>query len=156
VAFDAFRKSKSLSDTALLLMIASMHRQSVHLVKNPTGYNWLMMEANGVYTMSSLFDELSDSESNRKIAAERLLRETEKQMLPDGMHNELSPDYQFVVFCCAYNFYVQAKAFGFADELPAECRPAFMAGFVQIRKMQEISRFLLTKVYENDTIGEVE
>ena len=98
IAFDAFRKSPSIHDVSLLLVIASMHRQAVHLALHPTKKNWLMMEANGLYTFSALFPELSDSAAHRKLATEHLLRELEKQILPDGMHDELSPDYQGVVF----------------------------------------------------------
>jgi len=119
-SFDGFRKSPSLADATVLLMIASMHRQSIHLVEHPTGKNWLMMESNGVYTFSSLFTELSDSEKNRAIAAERLLKELKDQILPDGMHNELSPDYQTVVLNCAANFYSLALALGVADEIPED------------------------------------
>lgn len=118
VAFDGFRHSASLDDVSLLLMIASMHRQSAHLAAHPTTKNWLMMEANGVYTFSALFDELTDSEEHRRIAAGWLLRETCAQILPDGMHNELSPDYQCVVFGCAADFYSLAHALGYADEIP--------------------------------------
>ena len=118
VAFDGFRKSPSVDDAALLLMIASMHRQAIHLVKHPTSKNWLMMEANGIYTFSSLFTELADSEANRKIAAGYLLDEVKGQILPDGMHNELSPDYQSVVFNCAANFYQLAFSLGAAHEIP--------------------------------------
>lgn len=118
--FDGFRRSPSLSDVTVLLMIASMHRQSIHLVEHPTGKNWLMMESNGVYTFSSLFTELSDSEKNRGIAAQRLLDELKDQILPDGMHNELSPDYQSVVFNCASNFYNLALSLGVANEIPEE------------------------------------
>lgn len=119
-SYDGFRNSPSLSDVTVLLMIASMHRQSIHLVEHPTGRNWLMMESNGVYTFSSLFTELSDSEANRKIAAERLLSEMKDQILPDGMHNELSPNYQDVVFNCASNFYNLALSLGVANEIPEE------------------------------------
>lgn len=124
VAFDGFRKSPALDDVVLLLMIASMHRQAIHLVDHPTGKNWLMMEANGVYTFSSLFTELSDSVGNRKIAAQYLLDELKGQILPDGMHNELSPDYQSVVFNCAANFYQLAASLGAVHEIPQ--------GFVQL------------------------
>ena len=119
-AYDGFRRSPSLADVTVLLMIASMHRQSIHLVEHPTGKNWLMMESNGVYSFSSLFTELSDSEANRKIAAERLLSELKGQILPDGMHNELSPDYQSVVLNCAANFYNLALSLGVADEIPED------------------------------------
>lgn len=118
VAFDGFKRSATVDDAVLLLMIASMHRQAVHLVKHPTGKNWLMMEANGVYTFSSLFPELSDSADNRAIAVGYLLDEMKSQILPDGMHNELSPDYQSVVLGCAANFYQLAVSLGAADEIP--------------------------------------
>lgn len=118
VSYDGFRRSSSVSDVTLLLMIASMHRQTVHLIEHPTGKNWLMMESNGAYTFSALFTELSDSEINRQTAAKRLLCELEAQILPDGMHYELSPDYHSVIVSCALNFYGLAMNLGFADEIP--------------------------------------
>ena len=118
VAFDGFRRSEGLDDVSLLLMIASMHRQTCHLVAHPTQKNWLMMEANGVYTFSALFDELTDSGHHRSTAAGWLLRETCSQILPDGMHDELSPDYQNVVFGCAADFYSLAHELGYGDEIP--------------------------------------
>ena len=120
VAFQAFRKSEDVSDVTLLLMIASMHRQSLHLIAHPTGANWLMMEANGIYTFSSLFPEFSDAEKNRAIAAQWILKEVKLQILPDGMQNELSPDYHSVVFNCAANFYSLAIALGATEEIPDE------------------------------------
>ena len=120
VSFDSFKKSKNLDDVSLLLMIASMHRQSLHLVAHPTGGNWLMMESNGVYTFSALFDEFRDSKENRNLAAERLIVQTERQILPDGMHDELSPDYQGVVFGCASNFYCLAQELGMKGEISAK------------------------------------
>ncbi|MBR4073138.1 MAG: alginate lyase family protein, partial [Clostridia bacterium] len=117
IAFNSFRKSQSLENITILLMIASMYRQSLHLVNNPTGGNWLMMESNGVYTFSALFPELSDSKQNRNIAASRILQEIKEQILPDGMHNELSPDYQGVVFNCISNFYSLAVSLGYVSEI---------------------------------------
>ncbi len=120
IAFDGFKASPSLEDLALLLMIASMHRQAIHLAEHPTGKNWLMMEANGLYSFSALFDELSDAQTNKAIATKHLLAELTSQILPDGMHNELSPDYQGVVFSCAANFYSLAQSLGAESEIPAE------------------------------------
>jgi len=114
--YDGFRAD--MSDMTLLLMIASMHRQVLHLIAHPTKANWLMMEMNGVYTFSALFPELKDSEENRAIAADYLLKELKAQILPDGMHNELSPDYQSVVFHCAWNFCNLAANLGY--EVPEE------------------------------------
>ena len=126
MAFDGFRTSPAVEDAVLLLMIASMHRQSLHLVAHPTTKNWLMMESNGVYTFSALFDELTDSRENRRIATERLLWETAQQILPDGMHNELSPDYHAVVCGCASGFLELSRALGYASEIP-EGFPALIA-----------------------------
>jgi len=118
VAFDGFKRSTSLHDVTLLLMIASMHRQSKHLVENPTHNNWLMMEANGAYAFSVLFPELSDSEENAIISQNRLIEQLERQILPDSMHNELSPDYHYVVVNCVSNLYSLAKSLGREDTIP--------------------------------------
>lgn len=119
-AYDGFRRSKSIEDVVLILMIASMHRQSLHLVAHPTKCNWLIMEMNGVYTFTSLFSEFKDSEKHRRIAQAILVEELAKQILPDGMHNELSPDYQSVTFTCAANFYSIARSVGLEGEIPTE------------------------------------
>ena len=118
VAFDSFRHSAEVEDVLLLIMISSMHRQALHLVAHPTGGNWLMMESNGLYAFAALYPELSDALENRNIATTRLLQEMEKQMLPDGMHCELSPDYHKAVFFCAYNFFNLAESVGVEKEIP--------------------------------------
>ncbi len=143
-AFGAFRRSANFTDEALVLMIASMHRQARHLVAHPTARNWLMMEMDGAYTFASLFPELSDSEEIRQFAGNRLLSEMEGQLLPDGYQCELSPDYHSCVFHCGFGLYQVAHALGRENELPArfgEClKEAAMAtvktstpGFTQPR-----------------------
>lgn len=77
-----------------------------------------MMEMNGVYTFTALFPEFKDSEEHRRIATAKLIEELSAQILPDGMHNELSPDYQSVTFSCAANFYSIAKSVGLEGEIP--------------------------------------
>ena len=119
IAYDGFVRSKEFNDIVLLLMIASMHKHVLHLVAHPTARNWLMMEMNGVFTVSALFDEFKSAKENRGIAAKYLLDELKIQVYPDGMHNELSPDYQFVVLSCACNFYSLAKELGLASEIPS-------------------------------------
>ena len=118
VSFQAFRRSKSVSDVTLLLMLASMRRQVEHLIAHPQGGNWQMMEANGVFAFASLYPEFDKAQVYRRIATERILGEMEKQILPDGMHNELSPDYQSVVFGCAARVYDIACREGFGAEFP--------------------------------------
>jgi len=118
ITFDGFVRSEKINDITLLLMIASMLRQTVHLINHPTRANWLVMEMNGVYTFSALFTEIKAAEQYRRIASEHLLREISTQILPDGMHNELSPDYQGVVFGCAADFYSIVSEFGMKKEIP--------------------------------------
>ena len=118
VAYESFKSSPSVDEVTLVLMIASMHRQSVHLVKNATKANWLLMEMNGVYTFTSLFPELTDSDDARAFAQEKMLREIEDQILPDGMHYELSPDYHSVATSTAYNFIMLARNFGREGDIP--------------------------------------
>ena len=121
-AFNLFRTSPSVSDETLLLMIASMHRQAVHLDAHPTGGNWLMMESNGTYTFCSLFPELSDAERMRTEAGRRLATQLEDQILPDGFQYELSPDYHVVTFGCAMGLYKVAAALERTGELPDSYR----------------------------------
>ena len=118
IAFDAFKRSENLDDTTLLLMLASMHRQAVHLAEHPKYGNWLMIESGGLYTFSAVFSEFTDAAHHRSIATDRLIRETAGQILPDGMQNELSPDYHLVVHGNAMILVELAQEFGYADEIP--------------------------------------
>ena len=118
IAFDAFKRSENFDDVTLLLMIASMHRQAVHLAEHPKRGNWLMIESGGLYTFSAIFSELADSEKHRRLAAERLIRETAGQILPDGMQYELSPDYHSVVHNNATALVEIAREFGYCDDVP--------------------------------------
>ena len=117
-SYDGLIRSKKVNDLSILLMIASMLKQTNHLLAHSTRGNWLMMEMTGVYTFSSLFDEICAAEDNAATAANFLIREISEQILPDGMHNELTPDYQSVVFSCAMNFYSLAKDLGKESSLP--------------------------------------
>ena len=148
VAFDGFRHSESLSDVALLLMLASMHRQAAHLVAHPTKGNWLMMEMNGVYTHAALFPELSDSEEYLKIATNYLLEEIKKQVLPDGIHDELSPDYQSVVSSCAASFLLLARDLGRDKDIPEEFYTVLRSA---IDSMIAVSTPAFTQPRTNDT-----
>ena len=120
VAFEVFRKSPSLSDTALALMLASMHEQAIHAMEHRTGKNWLMMELNGVHTFAAVFPEFSDSTGLRRKSAEILCGEMKQQLLPDGLQNELSPDYHTVVFSCGAMLYNIAEKNGTLADLPED------------------------------------
>ena len=117
-AFQIFRRSGEVSDLALLLMLSSMRRQALHLAAHPQSANWLMMECNGIYAFSSLYPEFREAEELRKLSAARVTSEMEKQILPDGMHYELSPDYHSVVTGCVLRIYELACLTGSRDSFP--------------------------------------
>ncbi len=123
VAFDRFRHSPEFTDENLCLMLASMHRQAVHLLEHPTGGNWLLMEMNGVYTFATLFPEFSDAEAFRRKSARTLSDALRGQILPDGMHDELSPDYHSVVFTCGSQMFRLAQLHHRTEELPPDFAP---------------------------------
>ena len=112
IAFDGFRKSRTLDDVTLLLMIASMHRQAAYLTEHFSGGNWLMMELSGVYSFSAVFPELIDSAERVRNVERRITGDVCAQVLPDGMQYELSPDYHYVTLVNALKFCVLAKNLG--------------------------------------------
>ncbi len=130
IALRVFRHASAFSDVSLLLMLASMRRQALHLLAHPTRANWLMMECCGVFTFAALYPEFREAEAFAKTACARFFAEMEAQILPDGMHNELSPDYQSVVWNCAANLYEIAREKKTESALPS--------GFV--RQMQKTVR----------------
>ena len=124
LAFEIFRKSPSFTDENICLMLCSMYRQALHLRKNHRSRtNWLLMEMSGLYTFSALFPEFTSALSMRKYAAEKFTSAVMEQILPDGLHDELSPDYHTVLLSCAAAFCRIAEAEKTASELP----PEFMA-----------------------------
>ena len=120
VAFEIFRKSPTVTDETLALMLASMHEQTQHVMTRYTSKNWLMMELNGAHTFAAVFPEFNGTVQIRRKSASLLSAELKKQLLPDGMQNELSPDYHSVVFGCATMLYRIAKLNNCLADLPAD------------------------------------
>ncbi len=121
-SFNLFRHAHALHDETLVIMLGSMHRQARHLYAHPTGGNWLLMETSGIYNFGALFPEFSDAEELRKVACSWVIRELERQILPDGLQYELSPDYHVVSYRCAANIYMTALAVGKSHEIPEAYR----------------------------------
>lgn len=117
-AFNIFRKSTDFSDENLCLMLASMHRQALHLMAHRTDGNWLLIEMSGAYTFAAEFPEFLRSEGIRRKAAAIMCRAIDRQILPDGLHDELSPDYHSVALSCGINVFEMAKLYGHVSDLP--------------------------------------
>ncbi|MCL6520670.1 MAG: heparinase II/III family protein [Armatimonadetes bacterium] len=94
--YHRFLTSPSFSDEALITMLKLFKEHAQQLMKYPTGGNWLTMEANGLMHIGVIFPEFKDSAEWRKTAIERLYRELDRQVYPDGAQIELSSGYHQV------------------------------------------------------------
>jgi Heparinase II/III N-terminus/Heparinase II/III-like protein len=94
--FGRFLPSRSFDDEALVLMVQSFVEHAQYLMRFHTAGNWLTMEANGLYHVGALFPEFRDAQGWRDTAAQRLDRELDVQVYPDGAQVELAPGYHGV------------------------------------------------------------
>ena len=94
--FPRFLAAKALDDAALVLLLKSLVEHAQYLTQFHTRGNWLTMEANGLYHVGALFPEFKDARLWRDTALERLYRELDVQVYPDGAQIELAPGYHGV------------------------------------------------------------
>ncbi len=121
VSFEVFRKAPEFSDENLCLMLSSKFRHAVHLKKHhKEKNNWMLMEMSGLYTFGVIYPEFKESKAMRNYAAEKFCHAVVRQILPDGMHCELSPDYHSVMASCSMVFLRIAATENVTDELPEE------------------------------------
>lgn len=83
-------------DEVLLPMVRCIAQHAAYLEAFPTSGNWLCMESNGLYHVGALFPEFKDAERWRNVALERLRKELDVQVYPDGAQFELTPGYHNV------------------------------------------------------------
>ena len=122
-AFETFRTKKAFTDESICLMLGSMLRHARHLrAHHKVRNNWLLMEMTGLYTFGVLFPEFACADAMRRYAAEKFGEAVMVQILPDGMHDELSPDYHEVLLGCVRTFFRTGGAEACRRELP----PGFM------------------------------
>ncbi len=91
-----FLSSPSFSDDAVCAMVKSMVEHARHLLRWPRTGNWLTMEANGQLHVGTMFPEFKESAEWAPTAVERLYRELDAQVYPDGAQIELSSGYHQV------------------------------------------------------------
>ena len=121
LSFETFRHTASFTDENLCLMLSSMSRHGEHLqAHHKPRTNWLLMEMSGLYTFAVLFPEFKASSSMRSYAVEKFSQAVTVQILPDGVYDELSPDYHGVLLGCAFAFYQIAATEKFNAELPEQ------------------------------------
>lgn len=100
-AYNYFLFSPSFTSVAHLSFVKGVIEHGQRLEKITLDYpersgNWITMEWNGLGTIGILFPELKKAEEYRKVAFERLNKELDKQVYPDGAEVELTPSYHQV------------------------------------------------------------
>ena len=118
LTFEAFRTAPEFSDENLCLMLYHFLLHNNHLMKNKTRGNWMLMEMAGAYNCAVHFPEFKSSATVRKRSAAILAKALSAQILPDGLQNELSPDYHLVTLNCAALFIKITLLQGNRDDLP--------------------------------------
>ncbi|MBI5684737.1 MAG: heparinase II/III family protein [Verrucomicrobia bacterium] len=111
--------SPAFSDEAICAMLKSVCEQARHLVRWPTVGNWLTAEANGLYTAGVLFPEFRRARDWRRIALERLYKQLDDEVYPDGMEYELAAGYNCWVVRQFAGIIELAGLNGLRGELPA-------------------------------------
>lgn len=119
-AFYRVLGSKAMTDEAIVTILKSVYEQAEHLVRWPTGGNWLTEESMGLYTAGMLFPEFKRAREWRRIATERLYRQVDEEVYPDGMEYELASGYNCWVLQNYVNLLERAKLNGLEGEIPPD------------------------------------
>lgn len=85
--------SPAFTPEVLTAMMKAVGEQARHLVRWPSQGNWLTAESNGLFTAGMLFPEFKEAPEWRRIAIERLYRQLDDEVYPDGMEYELAAGY---------------------------------------------------------------
>ncbi|MCX6897255.1 MAG: heparinase II/III family protein [Verrucomicrobia bacterium] len=134
--------STAFSDDAICAMFKAVYEQARHLVRWPSLGNWLTAEPNGLYTAGVLFPEFRQAREWRRIALERLYKQLDDEVYPDGMEYELAAGYNCWVVREFAGILELADLNGSRGEVPAD----FLA------KMEKMFNYLLYASMPNGQI----
>ncbi|KAL9647247.1 hypothetical protein ABK040_012599 [Willaertia magna] len=113
--FQRFLTVMSCND--MFTMVKSFLEQANYLYQFNTVANWLTIELDGIYVVSSLFYEFKEAKRWRDFASETLYKEQTEQFQPDGPQFELSTGYHQVSVSNIIGVYLNAKTVGRVNEL---------------------------------------
>ncbi len=125
--------SPAFSDDAICAMLKSVNEQARHLRRWTSLGNWLTAESNGLYTAGVLFPEFRHAREWRRVALERLYKQLDDEVYPDGMEYELAAGYNCWVLREFANILELADLNDLRGEVPAD----FLA------KMEKMFNYLL-------------
>ena len=115
--------SPAFTDEAIAAILKSVCEQTRHLIRWPTVANWLTEECMGVFTAGMLFPEFKEAKEWRRIALERLYKQFDDEVYPDGMEYELAAGYSTWVLQNFYKILDLAELNGLQSELPESFLP---------------------------------
>lgn len=134
--------SPAFTDEALVMILKSICEQARHLVRWPTGGNWLTEESMGLFTAGMLFPEFKEAKQWRQTALERLYRQLDEEVYPDGMEYELAAGYNNWVVSNLSRILDLAEL----NDLQAELPPDYLA------KLEKMYNYLLYASMPNRAI----
>ncbi len=134
--------SAAFSDEVLCAVLKSVAQQSRHLIRWPSTGNWLTAESNGLFTAGVLFPEFREASQWRRIALERLYKQLDEDVYPDGMQYELAAGYNNWVVSEFADIVDLADLNGLRGEVPS----LFLA------KMEKMFQYLLLASMPNGQI----
>jgi hypothetical protein len=100
-AYYSFLLSSSFTPDANLSFVKGVIEHGQRLEKITLDYpertgNWVTMECNGLGTIGILFPEIKKAKDYLRVAFDRMNKELDKQVYPDGAEIELTPGYHQV------------------------------------------------------------
>ena len=134
--------STAFSDDAICAMFKAIYEQARHLVRWPSLGNWLTAESNGLYTAGVLFPEFRQAREWRRIALERLYKQLDDEVYPDGMEYELAAGYN----CWVVREFAGILELADLNRLRGEVPADFLA------KMEKMFNYLLYASMPNGQI----
>ena len=96
-----FQDSPSFTTEARLGMLHSLAQHAQYLMTHQGGGNWLLSESRGLAIVGIMYPEFRDAKLWAKTGIDRLYRELDAQVYPDGAQVELTPHYHG---CCMSSF----------------------------------------------------
>jgi len=112
--------STHMTDDVVTTVVKSVADQARHLLRWPSGGNWLTEESMGLYTAGMLFPEFKEAAEWRRVAVERLYRQLDDEVYPDGMEYEVAAGYNNWVVSNFSTLVERADSCGRRDELPGD------------------------------------
>ncbi|MCD4823801.1 MAG: heparinase II/III family protein, partial [Phycisphaerae bacterium] len=112
--------SPEFTDDIIINIVKSIAEQVRHLIKHPSGGNWLTAESLSVYTMGALFPEYKEAKQWREIGIERLYNQLSQAVYPDGMQYELALKYNNWVLREYIRVITIARRNGLMNEIPSD------------------------------------